>query len=493
MNLVLLQSIMVPVAASAIALATGKTLKEKTGWIVFAASLYVTWLLLVAALKVYEGGIVVEHYTSVPLIGLFSLVADGISAPIALTIALLSSIIAVYSIGYMRGEKVLDGYFALYLLYEAGMIGTVLSSNLVFFFIFFELMLIPSWALIAGWGTGDRVRAAFKYFIFTEAGALSVLAAIAITGTLSGTFDMFEVASGMGSVDVNLLVTVVSIFLLGFFIKMAIFPLHTWLPDTYVEASTPISALMSSAMTGIGGYGAIRILYTCFPMVLSLNSFTIVLAVLAFITMVYGGFMAYAQDDLKRLLAYSSISQMGYMLFGVASASTIGVLGAILLYIGHGLCKASLFLVSGIFQRQLKTKYLNELGGLAGRMPYTAIATLISFLGLAGVPPTLGFWSELYIFLGSVYTALSYSLDVYRLAITGLAVVASILSAGYGLWTVKRAFYGEEVKTAKEPHEAPPILLVPTFVLAVLAVLLGIYPTVLTKLFSSPPTSLTFK
>jgi len=482
---ILLQSIMAPILASAVTLVVGRSMREKTGWVAFLASLYSTLLLSTAFLKVYSGEVMVERYTSSHLIGAFTLVADGLNASIALTIAILSTVIAVYSIGYMKGESNLGAYFTLYLLYEAGMIGTVLSSNLAFFFLFFELMLLPSWALVAVWGTGDRVKVAFKYFIFTEAGALSILAGIAATRALSGTFDMFKVAAGVGALDPGLLSAIVSAFLIGFFVKMAIFPLHTWLPDAHAEAPTPISALLSPAMIGIGGYGAMRVLYTCFPMVLHLKVFMMTLGVLALITMAYGGFMAYAQSDLKRLLAYSSISQMGYMLFGIASASPIGVLGAILLYVSHGLCKASLFMISGIFMHEFKTRDINMLRGLAARMPYTATAALISFLGLAGAPPILGFWSELYIFLGSVYTASSgLALDVTRLSITGLAVVLSILTAGYGLWTVKRIFYGEENELAKTAHEASVMLLAPAFLLAVFAVVLGVYPGVVMKAFS---------
>lgn len=481
---ILLQSIMAPILASAITLVLGKNMKEKTGWIAFLASLYSTLLLSLAFLEVYLGGVMVEQYMPSHLIGSFTLIADSLNASIALTIAVLSTAIAIYSIGYMKGEHNLGAYFTLYLLYEAGMIGTVLSSNLAFFFLFFELMLLPSWALIAVWGTGDRVRVAFKYFMFTEVGALSILAGIAATRALSGTFDMFEVAAGVSASDPSLLSAIVSAFLIGFFVKMAIFPLHTWLPDAHAEAPTPISALLSPAMIGIGGYGVIRVLYTCFPVVLHLRAFMIMLGVLALITMAYGGFMAYAQSDLKRLLAYSSISQMGYMLFGIASASPIGVLGAILLYISHGLCKASLFMISGIFMHEFKTRDINVLRGLAARMPYTATATLISFLGLAGAPPILGFWSELYIFLGSIYTASSSSaLDIARVLVTGLAIILSILTAGYGLWTVKRIFYGEENELAKTAHEASAILLAPAFLLAVFAVLLGVYPGVVMKAF----------
>lgn len=485
---VLAQTVVAPIAISPVALIVGKKLREKTGWISFAASLYSTVLLCFVALSVYTKGIAVsEVYAWSPLIGNLTFLADGISAPIALTIALLSAIISIYSIEYMRHERNLGMYFALYLLYEAGMIGAVLMTNLAFFFVFFELMLIPSWALIAVWGTGEKERIALKYFLFTEAGALSLLLGIAATRALSGTFEMFEIASRIGGVSLDTITLIATAILIGFFVKMAIVPLHTWLPDAHAEAPTPISALLSPAMIGIGGYAAMRIVYTCFPILLNSWEFTTAMSVLALMTMAYGGLMAYAQDDLKRLLAYSSISQMGYMLFGVASLSSLGVLGAVLLYVNHAFCKATLFMMSGIMMHELKTRRISDLRGLASKMPYTTVSSLISFLGLAGVPPMLGFWSELYIFLGSTYTALklSHPMDIVRLAITAIAVLTAILTAGYALWTIRRVFYGEVNDVTEKAQEPSLIMLIPLVALGILTIIFGIYPTPIMDIVSS--------
>lgn len=480
------RSILTPMIASVLTLALSERLKEKVGWVAFLASILSIVFMLRPALMVYRGETVVESYPWAPLVGNFKLVADGLSVPIALTIAILCTVIALYSISYMKHEENLGAYFTLYLLYEAGMIGTVYAVNLAAFFLFFELMLIPSWALIAVWGTGAKERIALKYFIFTEAGALSLLAGIVSTGALTGSFDMFEIAVLAWGIPLSRLIPVASAILIGFFVKMALFPLHTWLPDAHAEAPTPISALLSPAMIGIGGYASIRILYTCFPMLLGSWGFTTALSILALITMVYGGLMAYTQDDIKRLLAYSSISQMGYMFFGIASLSAIGVLGAMLIYVSHGLCKAILFMVSGVFSHEAGTRRISELKGLASKMPITAITAVTGFLGLAGVPPLLGFWGELYIFLGSIYTALRAAggLDVTRLIITVIAVVSAILTAGYGLWTIRRVFFGKPSKAAEKSHEAPVLMLTPLVVLAVLAIVLGTYPAALMGLVS---------
>ena len=489
-NHLLFQSIIVPMVFSIIALAAGRVLGKQTGWLAFAALAYSTAIIGYVNCGLFRGtigGRLEASYAWAPYIGDFTLVADGLSAPFALVIALLSALIAVYSIVYMEHEHALGTYFALYLMYGAGMIGTVLTTNLAAFFLFFELMLLPSWALIGVWGTGPKEMIAFKYFMFTEAGALSLLAGIATTGFIAGTFDVFSIASKVAKTDITVLIAIVTAMLIGLFVKMAIFPVHTWLPDAHAEAPTPISALLSPAMIGIGGYAAIRIVYTAFPMVLGRWQFVITLAVLALITMVYGGAMALAQEDMKRLLAYSSISQMGYLLFGIASLSVLGLAGAILLYISHGLCKAILFMVAGIFIHNFKTRNIRDLCGLAGKMPYTATATLIAFLGLAGAPPLIGFWGEFFVFSGSMYTGFAGILgrDFTRVAVTALAVVASVLTAGYGLWTMRRIFYGELTEKLKEAREAPALMIGPIMILAALAIILGVYPTFISKSIGS--------
>ncbi len=263
---------------------------------------------------------------------------------------------------------------------------------------------------------------------------------------------------------------------------MAIFPLHTWLPDAHAEAPTPISALLSPAMIGIGGYAGIRIIYTAFPAVLINDRFIATISILAVITMFYGGFIALSQKDLKRLLAYSSISQMGYLLFGIASVSIIGLTGAALLYMSHGFAKAVLFMVSGVFMHKYHTRKISDLGGLAEKMPYTTVVTLIAFLSLAGTPPLLGFWSEIFIFAGSMYSGLAglLALNMGKVWMTAIAVAATVLTAGYGLQTVRRIFFGE-IRENLKPSEAPTLMLVPIIILVVLTVILGIYPTIVTS------------
>jgi len=480
----LLQIIIVPILMAVVIMLFGKILGQKCGWLTFASLLYVTCIMLAEVVNLpnvrYS---LIESYSWAPLIGNFTLLLDGVSGIIALTITLLSLAISLYSIKYMEHEENFDLYNVLYLLYYSGMVGTVLSVNLAIFFLFFELMLIPSWILIGVWGTGEREKVALKYFLFTEAGAVVMLAGIGGAYMITGSFDLFVIAERAALMPKNILYPIAVLILIGLFVKMAIFPLHNWLPDAHAEAPTPISALLSPAMIGIGGYAAIRILYTSFPTVAFDNNFTFILTLLSVITMAYGGLMAFAQDDIKRLLAYSSISQMGYMLFGIASASIIGLTGSLIIYVSHGLSKAALFMISGVFMHNLKTRRISELGGLAPKMPLTAISTLVSFLGLAGVPPLIGFWGEFFIFSGAVYSSFNPT-DYLKLATVVVGILVSILTAGYGLWTVRRIFYGELNEKYKDVKDPEWEMLIPIVTMIVLAIIFGIYPAPLTSILS---------
>jgi len=484
-NHLLIQSIIAPLVFSPIALALGKSLKEKLGWVTILPIGYsLICLLAASSASLSAGEPALASYSWAGILGGLDLLLDGISGPIALTIAVVSIVISIYSVSFMKGEEGLGGFFGIYLLFVSGMLGTVLAINLAAFFIFFELMLIGSWLLIALWGGEARGRAALKYFLYTEAGALLLLAGIAIIFSLTGTLNLLELRSASTSIGSGVLTAAVSLMLLGFLVKMAIFPFHSWLPDAYTEAPMPITAIFST-MTGIGGYAALRILYTGFPKVLENGGLMIVLAVLALITMVYGGYLALAQTRLKRLLAYSSISQMGYLLFGIAAASIVGLVGAILIYIAHSFAKALLFMISGLLSRKVGSDDLSKLGGLAGKMPLTSIAFLVGFLSLMGFPPLLGFWGELYVFAGSIYTAFAGSLDVARLTLTLIAIIFAIITAGYGLWTIKRSLFGEASEAVAKVEREPALMLAPIVISMVILIILGLQPTLITNMLQA--------
>jgi len=304
--------------------------------------------------------------------------------------------------------------------------------------------------------------------------------AFSTTGTLS----VLELQARSAALARWELLLIASLMLVGLLVKMAIFPFHSWLPDAYVEAPMPLTAIFST-MTGIGGYAALRILYTCFPQILGERGLTITLSILALVTIVYAGYLALAQTRLKRLLAYSSISQMGYLLFGLSSASILGLAGAILIYVAHSIAKALLFMVSGVFSKCIGTDDLGELGGIAGKLKVASTAFVIGFLSLMGFPPLLGFWGELYVFAGSIYGSISSSIDVPRLIITMLVIIFAILTAGYGLWTIRRSLFGERSEMVEGAEPEPPILLAPIAASMLLLIILGIQPSLITMLLGA--------
>jgi NADH-quinone oxidoreductase subunit M len=473
----LIASVCFPLAIVPVVWVLSRRFGARVGWL---AAVPLAISTLVAILSGWLGT-VVEAFQWEP-IGFFGFRADGLSIPIVFTVSLLCTVIAVYSMPYMthrlgKESREYGLYFALYLLYSTGMIGAVLATNLIEFYLFFELMLVPSYFLIARWGYGDRDRISFMYFMWTHVGALLLLAGILTLWSVTGTFDLSALANAVIPEPYRFWITIT--ILVGLLVKMAVFGVHIWLPHAHAEAPTPISALLSPAMIGIGGYAIVRILMTVSPGMIAAISFQ--LAVWALITMVYGGLMALVQDDIKRMMAYSSISQMGYILLGIASVQALGVSGSMFHYLSHGMGKGILFMVAGIIIVQAHgTRSISKLGGLARRMPITATAALIGFLTILGVPPTSGFISEFLIFFGSVKSAMGPVL-VQRLIISIGAVVSTAITAGYTLWTMKRVFFGGLPSEMSEVNEAPWTMTGPLLVLAATSIILGILPDLVTS------------
>jgi len=478
MYMQLLQILLVPLVFVFITYYAGVRWGAKAGWLSFAALLYSTILTLLAG---WQGG-AQEFYDWRP-IGLFGLNADGLSVPILFTIALLCTLMSVFSMPYMdhtmgEDKKQFGLYYALFILYSIGMMGAVLATNLIEFYLFFELMLIPSYFLIAKWGSGDRDRISFMYFMWTHIGALAFLFGILSIGYLSGSFDLATIATQ--TLPVGLRSIIVILMVVGLLVKMAAFGLHIWLPHAHAEAPTPISALLSPAMIGIGGYAIVRLVMSLLPS--AFFEISTALTVWAVVTMFYGGAMALMQDDVKRLLAYSSVSQMGYILLGIASVQALGVSGAMFQYVTHGLGKGILFMVAGAIMLQAHgLRSISKMGGLAAKMPLTATAALIGFFTIMGLPPTTGFISEFFIFAGAFKQAFALN-SMLRLGLASLGVVSTVLTAGYSLWAVKRIFFGKLPDELADVKEAPMTVTGPLLVLAVISIILGIFPDLVEKM-----------
>jgi len=474
----LLQILVVPLVFVFVTYYAGIRWGAKAGWLSCLALAYSTVLTLIAG---WQGG-VQEFYEWRP-IGLFGLNADGLSVPILFTIALLCTLMSVYSMPYMNhiigeNKKQFGLYYALLLLYSVGMMGAVLATNLIEFYLFFELMLIPSYFLIAKWGYGERDRISFMYFMWTHIGALAFLVGILSVGYLSGSFDLATIATT--TLPPSLRGIIVVLMVAGLLVKMAAFGLHIWLPHAHAEAPTPISALLSPAMIGIGGYAIVRIVMSILPS--AFFAISTALTVWAVVTMFYGGAMALVQDDIKRLLAYSSISQMGYILLGISSVQVLGVSGAMFQYVTHGLGKGILFMVAGAIILQAHgLRSISKMGGLASKMPITATAALIGFLTIMGIPPTTGFISEFLIFAGSFKEAFALS-STLRIALSVLGVISTAITAGYSLWAIKRIFFGKLPDELSNVTEPPITVTAPLLVLSIVSIVLGIFPDLVERM-----------
>ena len=364
-------------------------------------------------------------------------------------------------------------YFALYLAFAMGMLGTVLATNLIEFYVFFEIMLIPGFFLVAIWGAGPRRKISLMFLFWTHAGAVVLLLGFLMIGLTIGSFDFADIRESEIPQDI-VLVSAIAI-VIGLAVKLAVFMFHIWLPWVHGAAPTPISALLSPAMIGIGAYGIFRLIVEFLPATFA--ELSIWLHIWGLVTMLYGGAMALMQDDIKRLLAYSSISQMGYILFGIGSMSVLGLSGAEMMYVTHALGKGILFMMAGILIVKVGTRSISKLGGLAGKMPITAVCAVIGALTIMGVPPTSGFMGEWILFYGALETAIEEG-STLRAVTFGLGLVATALTMAYMLWMLKRIFFGKTPEHLEKVKEGSWYMTAPMMVLAGFTIVLGIYPDI---------------
>ncbi|HEV8538440.1 MAG TPA: NADH-quinone oxidoreductase subunit M [Bacteroidota bacterium] len=417
---------------------------------------------------------------------------DGLSVLMVILTALISFIAVFASWGI---EKSLRGYFGLLLLLDTGMMGVFTSLDFFLFYIFWEVMLLPMYFLIGVWGGPRREYAAIKFFLYTLFGSvLMLLAMLALyfsvsvadpaTGERVHTFNMlammnpanYDVGSILGGIGTYWrYVAFVGLFI-GFAIKVPIFPFHTWLPDAHVEAPTAISVILAGVLLKMGTYGLMRVSFPMFPDATAY--FQIPIALLGFINIVYGALVAMAQDDFKKLIAYSSISHMGVVVLGMAALNTQGMTGAIMQMFNHGTITAMLFLIVGVIYDRAHTRGLNDFGGLMNQMPKYSAVMSIAFFAALGLPGLSGFISEAFAFLGA------FQVESIR-TITIASTVGIVLTAGYMLWTLQRLFLGalpEKWKSLPDINGRELFTLIP---LAVIVIFLGIYPAPMIDMMTS--------
>lgn len=455
---ILFISIALPLLLSPLAYLFGRRLTAKAAGLFSHVTLFFPLLFSVLTFPtISSGGEVVERFEWIPELGLsFSLRLDSLSYIFYLLISLVGFLASIYSWRYMEHEHRVEAYYALTMLFVAGMLGVVLSTNLFLLYIFWELMLVPSYFLIAYWGTGNPRIIGFKYFMMTHVGAIALLGGIAWLNALYGSVDYSVLSAALSTTSPEHVYIALLIFI-GAAVKMALFPFHTWLPDAHAEAPTPISVLLSGVMIKTGVYALARLVISFMPQAFEVIATPIM--ILAIVTVFWGGVLALVQTDIKRVLAYSSVSQIGYIAFGLSLAIPIGLSGAMLHVLTHGFAKALLFMTAGSIIHSVNERDIRKLGGLARAMPLTSIAFLVGGLSIAGTPPLAGFFSEWMIFTGGFEAGLT----LYAI----LVILATAITAGYYLRVFMYVF---QVGPHRDVHEAPPSMLSSMLVLAVIIV-----------------------
>lgn len=359
----------------------------------------------------------------------FALGVDGFSLPMVLLAALLSLVAVSASASVHRHEK---GYYLLLLVLEAAMFGVFTARDWSLFYVFWELTLIPLFLLIDRHGGAARHRAALSFVLFTMGGSVFMLIALLALFDLSPahSFDMAAIAAAGRALPAAVQIPLFLGLLIGFGVKMPIFPLHGWLPLAHVEAPSPVSILLSGILLKMGAYGMIRTVETLPAAAASLSG---LLAAIALASILYGGVLAWKQRDLKAMIAYSSVSHMGVVLLGLATLNTAGLMGAAYQMVAHGLTAGALFLLVGLLYERTHTRDLADYGGLVGVTPRFAFFTVLAFVAAVGMPGTAGFVAELHALIGG------FARWGFWIALLTLAM---LISAAYGVRTVGRLFTG---------------------------------------------------
>ena len=476
--MILVAIIVVPLACGLVGWAFGATRPLVSRWLTLAGNIVNLLLVAVLWFAYFRPGapllapaatpwLSLVRWPWIPGLGIsFSLGLDGLS----LTLLALTALLGITSVlASWTGIRERVGFFHLNLsLVLAGVNGVFLALDLFLFAFFWELMLVPMYFLIDLWGHENRHRAAVKFFLFTQIGGLLMLVAIIVLAILHG------MASGTLSFDYrDLLGTTLSpvmgmVLMLGFFaafaVKLPVFPLHTWLPDAHTEAPTAGSVILAGLLLKTGGYGFIRFVIPLFPA--ASHQFAPIALALAVAGILYGAFMAFGQADMKRLVAYTSVSHLGFVLLGVYAFNSIALSGAIVQMVSHGISTGALFILVGYLQDRIHTRDLNRMGGLWRQVPRMGAAAMFLAMALVGLPGLVNFISEFLVLLGT-----------YQVSIV-VAVLASgglVLAMLYALRMIQLAFHG----SPRESWTIPDLSFMETgvlYVMIALLIVLGLFP-----------------
>ena len=484
MKALLLQILLMPALAAVLIFATRRRLGHLAGWIAALALVYTTGLSVAAALAVLRGTVLAEEYLLIAPDIRLGLLADGLSLPVLVIVCVLCTALAFYSIRYVE-QRVARLYgtespatrtayyarfFYLFPFFPVGFIGTILSTNLVSVYFFLEVLTITLFFLMAYFGYRERTRVAFVSLAWGVIGALLFLAAALVVYSETGTLEIAELQRMAGT---RFVTAVIALFLLGLMMKLALVPFHVWMPWVHAEHPTCIAGLLA-VYANLALYVIVRVLVV--PLGGDFRPFGLPLMALALLTMIYGALLTLAQTDIKRLAACSTISQIAYSVLGLGALTSAGVEGGMFFFLSHIMGKTLLFSTAGIVVYATGIRDMRELGGLAQKMPLTAVLWVIGCMMLSGFPPFSSFTAEWIMFTGVFERGL---LDTPVAIAIGLGgVTAVLLTVAYSFGAARQIFFGPLSPALRQRELADPdwTMTGPLLLVAALSIVLGLYP-----------------
>ncbi|WP_435360752.1 complex I subunit 4 family protein [Haloarchaeobius sp. DFWS5] len=412
---------------------------------------------------------------------------DGISMPLIVLTGVLTTLALVSSWTPIQERQ--SQFYGLVLFLEAGLLGVFTALDFFVWFVFWEAVLVPMYFLIGVWGGPRRKYAAIKMFVYTNVASLVMFIGFAALvfglgvdsfGLQAVTEASLNAGTGESTLGVPIetlkLVAFAAMFA-GFAVKVPVVPVHTWLPDAHVEAPTPVSVLLAGVLLKMGTYALLRFNFTMLPEVANANA--PIIAAFAVVSIIYGAMLALAQSDLKRIVAYSSVSSMGYVILGLVAYTMYGVGGATFQMISHGLISGLMFMAVGVIYNTTHTRMVTDMSGMAGKMPYTVGILIAGAFGYMGLPLMSGFAAEFYVFLGSMQAKWGADFGDIHVIFTAIGMFGIVVVAGYLLFAMQRTLFGEyRLDTDYEVGRAPLHDVAPLAVLLIMIIALGTAPDI---------------